>query len=158
MTDEVSQFFDRQADAYHDGPPGPMSPYHRRTARRLEAALEGRVLCIGGLWAQIDLEACRCELTVGDISPEMLRFWESERVETKVCDALDLPFEDGSFDHLVYPLVLHHIAGVHGGQARANLRAALQEASRVLKPGGGLWISEFTVARPVYWAEPWLHP
>lgn len=153
MTGQVQQFFDAQAGAYHGGPPGPMMPFHRRTAARLQASLRGEVLCIGGLWAQIDLEACECELTVGDVSEGMLAYWASERVRTRVCDALSLPFEDASFDHIVFPLVLHHIAGKHGPQARALVRRALAEARRVLRPGGTLWISEFCVSRAVYAVE-----
>jgi SAM-dependent methyltransferase len=130
-----------------------MAPYHRRVAHRLQTALRGQVLCIGGLWAQIDLDACHCELTVGDVSEQMLKFWASERVRTCVCDARSLPFGEHSFDHLVFPLVLHHIAGVNGQQARRFVRGALAEARRVLRPGGGLWISEFCVSALLYWAE-----
>lgn len=154
MSDRVSQFFDREAEAYHGGPPGPMAPYHRRTARTIERGLSGDVLCVGGIWARADLDACAgCRITVGDVSEEMLRHWASESVRTEICDARSMPFEDESFDHVVYPLVLHHIAGVHGAQARRFASEALVEARRVLRPGGRIWISEFTVSPPVYGLE-----
>jgi len=68
-----------------------------------------------------------------DISPGMTRVLsENARrmgldVETAVCAAEDLPFEDGSFDLVLGHAVLHHIPDL--GQAFAEMR-------RVLRPGG----------------------
>jgi len=50
-----------------------------------------------------------------------------------IADATNLPFEDGSFDAVVFLRVLHHID---------QFRKALQEALRCTKPGGHILLSE----------------
>jgi SAM-dependent methyltransferase len=68
-----------------------------------------------------------------DISPGMLQALSdnAERlgldVETRACDAEDLPFEDDSFDLVLGHAVLHHLP---------DLLRAFGEFRRVLRPGG----------------------
>lgn len=71
--------------------------------------------------------------TATDISPGMLAALEASaaelgvEVETAVSDAEHLPFEDESFDLVFGHAVLHHIP---------DLRQAMSEFRRVLRPGG----------------------
>ena len=73
------------------------------------------------------------EATCTDISPGMIEVLETNAsmleldVETTVCDAEELPFEDGSFDLVFGHAVLHHIP---------DLTRAFSEFHRVLAPGG----------------------
>jgi SAM-dependent methyltransferase len=73
-----------------------------------------------------------------DISPGMVAVCaESARTigcdaRLKVADLERLPYEDESFDLVVGHAVLHHVP---------NLRTALGEIHRVLRPGGGLLIA-----------------
>jgi arsenite methyltransferase len=65
----------------------------------------------------------------------------ADRVELVHADARDLPFDPGAFDVVVSSLVFHNIAG-DDGRGRA-----LQEAVRVLRPGGQLRIVDFRADR-----------
>jgi ubiquinone/menaquinone biosynthesis C-methylase UbiE len=73
------------------------------------------------------------EAVATDISPRMLEALgrSAERlgltVETAVCEASDLPFDDGSFDLVFGHAVLHHVP---------DLQRAFREFRRVLRPGG----------------------
>ena len=75
------------------------------------------------------------EVVATDISPGMLETLSataeslglSSHVETVVCDAEHLPFEDDSFDIVFGHAVLHHIP---------DLEQAFREFRRVLRPGG----------------------
>ncbi len=73
--------------------------------------------------------------TCTDVSPGMIATLRgnAERlgleVETAVCDAAALPFEDGSFDLVLGHAVLHHLP---------ELDRAFTEFRRVLRPGGVL--------------------
>lgn len=62
-------------------------------------------------------------------------------VELKVADALDLPFEDGTFDGVFAMWVLHHVEA----QSRdfKKIPKALNEISRVLKTNGSFAYGEF---------------
>lgn len=55
----------------------------------------------------------------------------------------DLPFEDGSFDAVVYANSLHHVPVAVQGQA-------LSEAERVLVPGGLLYVVEPLAEGPLF--------
>ena len=75
------------------------------------------------------------EAVCTDISPGMLRALADNaarlglKVETRACDAEELPFEDGSFDVVLGHAVLHHLP---------DLRCAFAEFRRVLRPGGAV--------------------
>jgi ubiquinone/menaquinone biosynthesis C-methylase UbiE len=73
------------------------------------------------------------EAVATDISPRMLEALARSgeqlglAVETAVCEASDLPFDDGSFDLVFGHAVLHHVP---------DLQGAFAEFRRVLRPGG----------------------
>jgi ubiquinone/menaquinone biosynthesis C-methylase UbiE len=73
------------------------------------------------------------EAVASDISPGMLSSLSGSArelglaVETEVCEAAALPFDDGSFDLVFGHAVLHHLP---------DLAGAFGEFRRVLRPGG----------------------
>jgi ubiquinone/menaquinone biosynthesis C-methylase UbiE len=76
--------------------------------------------------------------TCTDISPGMVQRLAVNAqalgvdAETAVCDATELPFEDGAFDLVLGHAVLHHLPA---------LDAAFAEFHRVLRPGGTLFFA-----------------
>jgi SAM-dependent methyltransferase len=60
----------------------------------------------------------------------------ADRVELHTADMTALPFPDNSFDVVVSSLAIHNIKGV------AGRRKAIEEAVRVLRPGGQLLIAD----------------
>jgi SAM-dependent methyltransferase len=84
--------------------------------------------------------APRFRLTGADVDPDYVEQARGQADETVLARAGELPFEDGSFDVVLYRLVLHHVA------YQGPLRPVFEEAARLLKPGGaavaiepGLW-------------------
>jgi len=149
MSRDVREFFDAHAAGYQGKPAG-MRPFHRETASLLAGALDGEILAVGGLWIEADPAALPGRLTTTDLSPGMLFGYRDRCPRLAAADALRLPFPDGRFDHVVFPLVLHHIAGRGAREARRLVGEALDEARRVLKPGGRIWISELPTSSAVY--------
>lgn len=127
---------------------------HRFAADVLSRQLSGRVLCAGGLWVGARPDGLRaCSMTVLDVSASMLAHFESMNVEGVQGDAREMPFSSSSFDHVVFPLVVHHITDGSARRARENVGRVLSEARRVLKPGGSVWLREIVVPTAVYWME-----
>lgn len=150
---DPSKFFDVNASAYYQADAG-MRKVNDLTARHIEEGVRGRVLSIGGLWPRHSTSAVsNLDLVVADVSEEMLRPHREAGLSTVLDDARALSFPDDSFDHVVLPLVLHHITDQSWRAARREARKVIDEVKRVLKGGGYVWISEFSVRRPVYWAE-----
>jgi arsenite methyltransferase len=69
-----------------------------------------------------------------------------ERVELQTGDMTRLPFEDASFDVVLSALAIHNI------KDREGRRKAIEEAARVLKPGGRLMVADIQ-ATPEYAAR-----
>jgi SAM-dependent methyltransferase len=65
-------------------------------------------------------------------------------------DALALHEADGSFDTVLEALLFHHLVGVRPDDLVANIRRAIAEAARVLKPEGRLIVAESCVPRWFY--------
>ena len=99
-----------------------------------------------------------CTVTGVDLSDEYIDaaqrltqlFAMEERVKFRAANALDLPFEDNSFD------------GVWSIQMNMNIEdklAWLQEIYRVVKPGGRVILYEVCGNKntPVYYPAPWAH-
>jgi ubiquinone/menaquinone biosynthesis C-methylase UbiE len=79
-------------------------------------------------------------LTATDVDPAMVRAARHrlaglDGVTVKHADVTALPFDDGSFDAVTSYLMLHHVI---------DWPAALEEAARVLRPGGVLVGYDFT--------------
>jgi SAM-dependent methyltransferase len=151
------EFFDRQAASYCASRGG-MRPFHEVTARTIEAGLGGSVLSVGGLWNSAEPSGRGYRLTVLDVSAEMLKRSAREGIELIQGDVRTTSFADASFDHVVLPLVLHHVAGLNALTARRNVREILGRLFPILRPGGRVWISEFCVPRAVYAVEVPLAP
>src|SRR6516165_7672940 len=65
----------------------------------------------------------------------------ADRVEVHTADMTALPFADGSFDVVVSNVAIHNIKG------RAGREKAIEEAVRVLRPGGRLLIADLWATR-----------
>lgn len=82
------------------------------------------------------------EVTVGDINAEMLRVGAEraqrrgmERVEFRLANAEELPFDDGQFDAVTIAFGIRNVT---------RIDAALREIRRVLKWGGRFFCLEFS--------------
>jgi len=82
------------------------------------------------------------EITAIDISPELLEEARREistgNVEFKIDNAYIMSFAEATFDHVIGSSVLHHL----------EIRPALSEMFRVLKPGGSIAFTEPNMMNP----------
>ncbi|MGJ8644275.1 MAG: ubiquinone/menaquinone biosynthesis methyltransferase [Luteolibacter sp.] len=82
-----------------------------------------------------------CEVIATDFCAEMLEHASSRGVrKTLVADALDLPYEEGEFDVVTVAFGLRNMG---------DYELALKEMRRVLKPGGHLFILDFSLPKGV---------
>ncbi len=86
-----------------------------------------------------DYDPARVKVAIGLFESRLKAIPAS--VELKVADALDLPFEDETFDAVFAMWVLHHVEG-HMRDFK-KIPEALNEISRVLKPNGSFAYGEF---------------
>ena len=84
------------------------------------------------LWRSVDQSGNSAEATRRNAVAEGV----ADRVELHTGDMTALPFEDNSFDVVVSSLAIHNISG------RAGREKAIDEAVRVLRPGGRLMIAD----------------
>ncbi len=115
----------------------------RRFAEMVPADRISRLLDIGcGTGQSRQVYADRTTSYIGiDLSFEALAFARQKFSETdwSQADACRLPFAASSFDTVAFSSVLHHIP---------NLRPALLEARRVLKPGGRVFAFDPNLLHP----------
>jgi SAM-dependent methyltransferase len=71
-------------------------------------------------------------------------------VTPRTGDALALDEPDGEYDMVLEALLYHHLVGARARDSIANIRRAIAEAERVLKPEGRLVVAESCVPRWFY--------
>lgn len=122
------------------------------TYRTIRAAIDEQVTGVGrlldiGNGGVFDYDTSRAreivavDLFLDDAPPESA----PPNVTFRRGDALALDEPDGSYDAVLVALVLHHLVGEHPGDLVPNLRRAIAEAHRVLRPGGRLIVVESCV-------------
>lgn len=97
-------------------------------ARRLTT---GRAVGVD-LWRSVDQSGNALAVTERNADAEGVR----DRVELRTGDMTELPFEDGEFDVIVSNLAIHNI------RSADRRTRAIEEAVRVLRPGGRLLIAD----------------
>ena len=124
--------------------------WRRRAAKIVETWRPKRVLDLatgsGDLALAIQRRLPGATVIAADFSPEMLEVARCKGVrETVLADALQLPFETGSFDCVTVAFGLRNMA---------DWDRALREMSRVLRAGGHLLVLDFSMPagalRPAY--------
>ncbi len=115
--------------------------WRRRAAEMVRRWQPARVLDLatgsGDLALAIARKLPRAEVTGADFSAEMLALARRKGLErTVMADALQLPFENGSFDCVTVAFGLRNMA---------DWGAALQEMARVLTTGGHLLVLDFSI-------------
>jgi arsenite methyltransferase len=119
------------------------------------------------LWRKGDQSGNAAEVTMSNAVAEGV----ADRVELHTADMAALPFEDDSFDVIVSNIAVHNIKG------RISREKAIEEAVRVLRPGGRLMIADIFDTRQysahlmklgmrnvechdlgwrLWWSGPWL--
>jgi SAM-dependent methyltransferase/GNAT superfamily N-acetyltransferase len=89
------------------------------------------------VWRRWDQSGNAPEATLRNAAAEGV----ADRVEVHTADMTALPFADGSFDVVVSNVAIHNIKG------RAGREKAIEEAVRVLRPGGRLLIADLWATR-----------
>ncbi len=93
----------------------------------------------GSMWQGRGVLIEKCgELILSDVSPGMLETARGNvsgpNVRHMVIDIQDIPFEDDSFDLVIANMMLYHVP---------DLKKALREVRRVLKPGGSFFCATY---------------
>jgi len=132
---------------------GPLDFYREKSLARLDNT-ENKKILINGIGSGLDIPHLPTDASyVGtDITPAMLRRAElraekyisqsSLDLRFQVADSQALPFQDDSFDIIIMHLILAVVP---------HPELALQEACRVLKPGGKIYLFDKFI-RPGQWA------
>jgi len=128
---------------------GPLDAYREKSLSRLKETENKRIL-INGIGSGLDIPYLPDDASyVGtDITPAMLERAKKRAsidsrepsldISFQVADSQDLPFEDKSFDIVVMHLILAVVP---------DPVLALQEANRVLRPGGNIFIFDKFIRR-----------
>jgi len=122
----------------------PRAPIPAETAELIAAALEGATTCVdfgcGDGHAYGNWVAQQVDAYIGfDVSEVAVTEAQRLGLDARVLTGTRMPLEDGSVDLVLSIEVLEHLF---------SPRAALEEARRVLRPGGRLLI---TVPNVAYW-------
>jgi SAM-dependent methyltransferase len=142
--DQIREFFDKQQATHQYGSLKNMTRVlDEEAARILNEEVAGDALSIGGIWDFFEWTDRLKTLTVLDLSPEMLKVYKPENATGIVGDLYSHEFEPGSFDSVVFPLMLHHTPQGNWQACEARIHEAVERAQRWLRPGGRLFILEY---------------
>jgi hypothetical protein len=143
-TDDLRQFFDRQHESrQYESLKSMTSALDEEAAGHLNSLVGGDTLTVGGIWDHFDWPDGLSTLTVLDLSEAMLKTYCPPGAVAVVGNLYEHEFPQASFDHIVFPLMLHHVAQGSWGSCEARIRTALSRAKQWLRPDGRVTVLEY---------------
>ena len=141
VRDAFARIADRYVTTNHVLSVGTDILWRRKVARMVRSWKPEKVLDVasgtGDLALEIQDVCPRAEVVASDFCAEMLAHAEERGLaKTIVADAMNLPFEDESFDVVTVAFGLRNMA---------DYTAALREFRRVLRPGGHVLVLDFAL-------------
>lgn len=122
----------------------------RQVALLEESLLPGQIILDVGCGPRLPYTAPAESLVIG-LEPSYPSARANRQVDLRVCGtATEIPLPSRSVDVAVAFYSIHHMVGQTTGDNQAIVTRAFAELSRVLKPGGSLYVFEMTPYRPVY--------
>jgi hypothetical protein len=143
-SDEVREFFDHQhRDHHYESLKYMTRELDMDAARILNATVTGDALSIGGIWDFFTWSENLSSLTVLDLSSEMLKTYCPENAIGVVGDLYHHEFSAGSFDSIVFPLMLHHTPRGNWRSCESRVEEAIDRAKPWLRENGRVVILEY---------------
>ena len=103
-------------------------------------------------------EITALDLFLGDLPPAVIEKYFPKNARPLPGSALDIPMPSGKYEMVLMVMLLHHLTGTDWRSSWNNARRAIDEAWRVLRPGGNLLIVEscvpnwiLTIEKPALW-------
>jgi SAM-dependent methyltransferase len=124
-----------------------------RIKETIEPHLTGIVVDIGsGGVSRYQNPAIRRLISVDNVL-EFLRNSKDKTVLNVAGDIRALPLKDGSVDRIVVQFVIHHLTENRLAKNLSNVRKAVAESSRILRPGGKVYFVDSMVPFPLEMIE-----
>lgn len=132
---QAQSYFSDKAQAYRESKTHANAAELARMVEWLQPRPGARALDVatGGGHTAMALAEAGCDVIATDATPSMLQDWPP--LPRAVCDAERIPFRRASLDIVASRIAPHHFP---------DLRLFAQEASRVLRAGGRLYVFDLT--------------
>lgn len=152
--DAVRRYFGQIYADYQDSvEKRPVADVHQRIKAVLEPQLAGIVVDIGSGGDTRHRNPAITTLVSVDNVIEFLRHAKDPAAINAAGDIRSLPFKAASADRIVAQFVVHHLAEDARAGTIRNVRAAVAEAARILKPGGKVFLIDSMTCRPLDWLQ-----
>ena len=126
---------------------------HSRIKENIEPRLTGIVVDIGsGGVSHYRNPAIRRLISVDNVL-EFLRHSKDKTVLNVAGDIRALPIKDDSVDRIIIQFVIHHLTESRLAKNLRNVKTALAETSRILRPGGEVFIVDSMAPFPLEMIE-----
>lgn len=99
---------------------------------------------VGQLLAKMEKHYPNVQLTNVEIVDDYRQYLVSPKIKFVKRSILNSHFPDNSFDVLIIRDILHHLVGNNYKQTRDNQGQALRELKRLVRPGGVIFVDEYT--------------
>jgi ubiquinone/menaquinone biosynthesis C-methylase UbiE len=157
--DGVQKYFQKiYADYQTSVEKAPVLDVHQRIKRVIEPRLAGIVIDVGSGGDTRHRNPAITTLVSVDNVLEFLQHAKDPAPLNAAGDVRALPFKKESVDRIVIQFVVHHLTDDNMAGTLRNVRAAVAESARILKPGGRIFIVDSMTWRPLDALQRALYP
>ncbi len=155
-----ARFFDNLGSDYLQTVENEYASIYNNTRKVIQPHIRGRVLDIGS--GGVELFQSNAQYVYFDIASILLGYHNTSQSACNVCNVCGessfLPFSDSTFDTVLFHFSIHHFAQASFLSTVNYVKQAIQEASRVCRPGGRIIVAENCVGMFVEFFESLLYP